>query len=105
VLLITPSSGKEKQHESHDHRYRQHGTGIGSRVLAGGRDLTVPGKDSKGAEAAAADIGGDGTVKTAVPREARACAKTRAVARDSTGATGVPRRDTDPPTIRQQRSL
>jgi 8-hydroxy-5-deazaflavin:NADPH oxidoreductase len=40
--------------------------GIGSRVLAGGHDLTVVGKDSERAEAVAADIGGDGTVKTAV---------------------------------------
>jgi predicted dinucleotide-binding enzyme len=40
--------------------------GIGSRVLAGGHDLTIVGKDSEGAEAVAADIGGDGTVKTAV---------------------------------------
>jgi predicted dinucleotide-binding enzyme len=40
--------------------------GIGSRVLAGGHDLTVVGKDSERAEGVAADIGGDGTVKTAV---------------------------------------
>jgi 8-hydroxy-5-deazaflavin:NADPH oxidoreductase len=40
--------------------------GIGSRVLAGGHDLTVVGKDSQQAEAVAADIGGAGTVKTAV---------------------------------------
>jgi 8-hydroxy-5-deazaflavin:NADPH oxidoreductase len=40
--------------------------GIGSRVLAGGHDLTVVGKDSGSAEAVAADIGGAGTVKTAV---------------------------------------
>jgi 8-hydroxy-5-deazaflavin:NADPH oxidoreductase len=43
--------------------------GIGSRVLAGGHDLTVVGKDSERAEAVAADIGGDGTVKTAVAGE------------------------------------
>jgi predicted dinucleotide-binding enzyme len=40
--------------------------GIGSRVLAGGHELTVVGKDSERAEAVAADIGGDGSVKTAV---------------------------------------
>ena len=40
--------------------------GIGSRVLAGGHDLTVVGKDSRRAEAVAADIGGGGIVKTAV---------------------------------------
>jgi predicted dinucleotide-binding enzyme len=40
--------------------------GIGSRVLAGGHDLTVVGRDSQQAEAVAADIGGAGTVKTAV---------------------------------------
>jgi predicted dinucleotide-binding enzyme len=40
--------------------------GIGSRVLAGGHDLTVVGKDLRRAEAVAADIGGAGTVKTAV---------------------------------------
>jgi predicted dinucleotide-binding enzyme len=40
--------------------------GIGSRVLAGGHDLTVVGKDSRRAEAVAADIGGAGIVKTAV---------------------------------------
>jgi predicted dinucleotide-binding enzyme len=40
--------------------------GIGSRVLAGGHDLTVVGKDSERAEATAADIGGEGSVKTAV---------------------------------------
>jgi 8-hydroxy-5-deazaflavin:NADPH oxidoreductase len=40
--------------------------GIGSRVLAGGHDLTVVGKGSEGAEAVAADIGGEGKVKTAV---------------------------------------
>jgi 8-hydroxy-5-deazaflavin:NADPH oxidoreductase len=40
--------------------------GIGSRVLAGGHDLTVVGKDTERAEAVAADIGGAGTVKTAV---------------------------------------
>jgi predicted dinucleotide-binding enzyme len=40
--------------------------GIGSRVLAGGHDLTVVGTDLERAEAVAADIGGAGTVKTAV---------------------------------------
>jgi 8-hydroxy-5-deazaflavin:NADPH oxidoreductase len=40
--------------------------GIGSRVLAGGHDLTVVGKDSGSAEAVAADIGGAGSVRTAV---------------------------------------
>jgi len=40
--------------------------GIGSRVLAGGHGLTVVGKDPERAEAVAADIGGEGTVKTAV---------------------------------------
>jgi predicted dinucleotide-binding enzyme len=40
--------------------------GIGRRVLAGGHDLTVVGKDSERAEAVAADIGGAGIVKTAV---------------------------------------
>jgi 8-hydroxy-5-deazaflavin:NADPH oxidoreductase len=40
--------------------------GIGSRVLAGGHDLTVVGKDSERAEAAAAEIGGNGSVKTTV---------------------------------------
>jgi predicted dinucleotide-binding enzyme len=40
--------------------------GIGSRVFAGGHDLTVFGKDSGRAEAVAADIGGAGTVRTAV---------------------------------------
>jgi predicted dinucleotide-binding enzyme len=40
--------------------------GIGSRVLAGGHDLTVVGKDFERAEAVAADIAGAGTVKTAV---------------------------------------
>jgi predicted dinucleotide-binding enzyme len=40
--------------------------GIGSRVLAGGYDLTVVGKDFERAEAVAADIAGAGTVKTAV---------------------------------------
>jgi 8-hydroxy-5-deazaflavin:NADPH oxidoreductase len=43
--------------------------GIGSRVLAGGHDVTVVGKDSEGAEAVAADIGGAGTVKAAVAGE------------------------------------
>jgi predicted dinucleotide-binding enzyme len=40
--------------------------GIGSRVLAGGHDLTVVGKDSQRAEAVAAELGGPGTVKTAI---------------------------------------
>jgi 8-hydroxy-5-deazaflavin:NADPH oxidoreductase len=40
--------------------------GIGSRVLAGGHDLTVVGKDFERAEAVAADMAGAGTVKTAV---------------------------------------
>jgi predicted dinucleotide-binding enzyme len=41
--------------------------GIGSRVLAGGHDLTVVGKDSQSAEAVVADLpGGNGSVRTAV---------------------------------------
>ena len=40
--------------------------GIGSRVVAGGHNLTVVGKDSQSAEAVAADIGGEGSVETAV---------------------------------------
>src|SRR3954447_4174397 len=40
--------------------------GIGSRVLAGGHRLTVVGKDAQRAEAVAADIGGEGVVRTAV---------------------------------------
>jgi predicted dinucleotide-binding enzyme len=40
--------------------------GIGSRVLAGGHTLTVVGKDSPSAEAVVADLGADGSVKTAV---------------------------------------
>jgi 8-hydroxy-5-deazaflavin:NADPH oxidoreductase len=40
--------------------------GIGSRVLAGGHGLTVVGKDAERAAAVAADIGGEGAVKTAV---------------------------------------
>jgi predicted dinucleotide-binding enzyme len=40
--------------------------GIGSRVVAGGHDLTIVGKHSERAEAVAADIGGAGTVRTAV---------------------------------------
>jgi 8-hydroxy-5-deazaflavin:NADPH oxidoreductase len=40
--------------------------GIGSRVLAGGHQLTVVGKDSERAEAVASDLGGGGSVKTAV---------------------------------------
>jgi 8-hydroxy-5-deazaflavin:NADPH oxidoreductase len=43
--------------------------GVGSRALAGGHNLTVVGKDSESAEAVAADIGGDGSVKTAVTGE------------------------------------
>jgi 8-hydroxy-5-deazaflavin:NADPH oxidoreductase len=39
--------------------------GIGSRVVAGGHDLTVVGKESDKAEAVAADIGGEGAVTTA----------------------------------------
>jgi 8-hydroxy-5-deazaflavin:NADPH oxidoreductase len=39
--------------------------GIGSRVVAGGHDLTVVGKESNKAEAVAADIGGEGSVNTA----------------------------------------
>jgi predicted dinucleotide-binding enzyme len=40
--------------------------GLGSRVLAGGHDLTVVGKDQQRAEAVAADLGGQGRVETAV---------------------------------------
>jgi 8-hydroxy-5-deazaflavin:NADPH oxidoreductase len=40
--------------------------GVGSRVLAGGHNLTVVGKDSQSAEAVVADIGGEGRAKTAV---------------------------------------
>jgi 8-hydroxy-5-deazaflavin:NADPH oxidoreductase len=39
--------------------------GIGSRVLAGGHDLTFVGKDTQRAEAVAADIGDQGAVDTA----------------------------------------
>ena len=39
--------------------------GIGSRVLAGGNELTVVGKDQSSADAVATDLGG-GSVKTAV---------------------------------------
>jgi NADPH-dependent F420 reductase len=39
--------------------------GIGSRVVAGGHDLTVVGKESEKAEAVAADIGGEGSVNIA----------------------------------------
>jgi 8-hydroxy-5-deazaflavin:NADPH oxidoreductase len=39
--------------------------GIGSRVVGGGHDLTVVGKESNKAEAVAADIGGEGSVNTA----------------------------------------
>jgi predicted dinucleotide-binding enzyme len=40
--------------------------GIGSRMLAGGHDLIVIGKDLESAEAVAADIGGAGIVMSAV---------------------------------------
>jgi NADPH-dependent F420 reductase len=40
--------------------------GIGSRVVAGGHDLTVVGKDAEKAEAVAADVGDGGSVETAV---------------------------------------
>jgi 8-hydroxy-5-deazaflavin:NADPH oxidoreductase len=40
--------------------------GLGSRVLAGGHDLTVVGKDEQRAEAVAADLGGQGRVGTGV---------------------------------------
>ena len=40
--------------------------GIGSRVLAGGHHLTVVGRDAQRAKAVAADIGGEGIVRTAV---------------------------------------
>jgi 8-hydroxy-5-deazaflavin:NADPH oxidoreductase len=40
--------------------------GLGSRVLAGGHDLTVVGKDEQRAEAVAAELGGQGRVGTAV---------------------------------------
>ena len=40
--------------------------GLGSRVLAGGHDLTVVGKDDQRAEAVAAELGGQGRVGTAV---------------------------------------
>jgi len=40
--------------------------GVGSRVVAGGHNLTVVGKDSQSAQAVVADIGGEGSVKTAV---------------------------------------
>jgi hypothetical protein len=43
--------------------------GIGSRVLAGGHNLTVVGKDSSRAGAVAAALGAAGTVKTAVTGE------------------------------------
>ena len=43
--------------------------GIGSRVLAGGHALTVVGKDAQRAEAVAADLGGQGSVGTAVAGE------------------------------------
>jgi shikimate 5-dehydrogenase len=48
--------------------------GLGRRVLAGGHDLTVVGKDEQRAEAVAADLGGQGRVGPAVdgdPIEAR----------------------------------
>lgn len=40
--------------------------GVGSRVVAGGHNLTVVGKDSQSAQAVVADIGGEGSAKTAV---------------------------------------
>ena len=40
--------------------------GVGSRVVAGGHKLTVVGKDSQSAQAVVADIGGEGSAKTAV---------------------------------------
>ena len=40
--------------------------GVGSRVVAGGHELTVVGKESESAEAVAADLGEAGSVKTAV---------------------------------------
>ena len=43
--------------------------GIGSRALAGGHTLTVVGKDSESAQTVAADIGDEGSVKTAVTGE------------------------------------
>jgi 8-hydroxy-5-deazaflavin:NADPH oxidoreductase len=43
--------------------------GVGSRVVAGSHNLTVVGKDSQSAEAVVADIGGEGSVKTAVSSE------------------------------------
>jgi 8-hydroxy-5-deazaflavin:NADPH oxidoreductase len=43
--------------------------GVGSRALAGGHNVIVVGKDSESAQAVAADIGGDGSVKTAVTGE------------------------------------
>jgi 8-hydroxy-5-deazaflavin:NADPH oxidoreductase len=55
-----------QDHGSHDHRHRQHGAGHRQPRARGGHDLTVVGKDSRRAEAVAADIGGAGTVKTAV---------------------------------------
>ena len=39
--------------------------GIGSRVVTGGHDLTVVGKEGDKAQAVAADIGGEGSVNTA----------------------------------------
>jgi 8-hydroxy-5-deazaflavin:NADPH oxidoreductase len=45
------------------------GRGIGSRALAGGHNLTLVGKDSESAQAVAADIGDEGSVKTAVTGE------------------------------------
>jgi 8-hydroxy-5-deazaflavin:NADPH oxidoreductase len=43
--------------------------GIGTRVLAGGHDLTVVGKDKEGAEAVVADIGGGATAGADDPVE------------------------------------
>jgi 8-hydroxy-5-deazaflavin:NADPH oxidoreductase len=44
--------------------------GIGSRVLAGGHDLTVTGKDSERAEAVVSDLGGGETAVAGDPVEA-----------------------------------
>ena len=44
--------------------------GIGSRVLAGGHDLTVVGRDAESARAVAEELGSNGTVKTAVTGDA-----------------------------------
>lgn len=44
--------------------------GVGSRVLAGGHQLTVVGKDAASAEAVATDLGEAGSVRTAVAGDA-----------------------------------